>query len=91
MTLSINGTRGFNWDDLLNIDAAWIREGLQQVKSLKKMVILLSDADVEKELVVRFEANLKQCFLTAEVRNEAPPPPEPQPKERRTGFFARNL
>ncbi|MCJ1431863.1 hypothetical protein MMC27_001219 [Xylographa pallens] len=91
LTLSINGTRGFNWDDLLKMDAAWVREGLQKVKSLKKMVILLSDADVEKELVVRFEASLKQCFPTVEVRNEAPPPAGPLPDEPRTFIFPWNL
>ncbi|MCJ1377321.1 hypothetical protein MMC17_000415 [Xylographa soralifera] len=91
MTLNINGTRGFNWDDLLNVDAAWVREGMQKMKSLQKIAIVLSDADVEKELVVHFEEGLKQCFLIVEVRNEAPPPAGPPLEERRTFAFPWNL
>ena len=91
MTLSINGTRGFNWDDLLQMDATWIREGLQKIKSLKKMVIVLSDADVEKELVLRFEESLKQLVPMVEVRNESPLPAEPLLEERRSFTISWNL
>ena len=90
MTLNVNGTRGFKWDDLLNMDAAWVREGLQKIKSLRKMVIVLSDADVERKLVSQFEESLKQCIPLVEVRTIAPPPAEP-PLEERTFAFAWNL
>ncbi|MCJ1401707.1 hypothetical protein MMC11_004924 [Xylographa trunciseda] len=83
MTLNINGTRGFNWDDLLKTNSAWVREGLQKLKTVKKLVIVLSSADVEKELVVLFEESLKQSFPVVEVRQEAPPPAEPPLESRR--------
>ncbi|MCJ1394264.1 hypothetical protein MMC18_007142 [Xylographa bjoerkii] len=87
MTLNINGTRGFNWEDLLNVDAAWVREGLQEIKSLKKLVIVLGDADVKTELVALFEQSLKQCFPVVEVQIEAPLPAEPACEERRNSFW----
>jgi len=89
MSLNINGTRGFNWDDLLKMNATWVREGLQKMTSLKKLVIVLGDAEVEKELVVGFEESLNECFPTVELRQVAPLPAEPPLESRR--YFPWNL
>ncbi|MCJ1287448.1 hypothetical protein MMC26_006799 [Xylographa opegraphella] len=91
ITLCVNGTRGFNWDALLNMDAAWVSEGLQSIRSLKNLVIVLSDADVDKELVLRFKESISQFFPTVEIRTEGTLPVEPPVEERRTSAFSWSL
>ena len=87
MMLTINGTRGFNWVDLLSVDAAWVADGLRKLTSLKTLVIVLSDADVMEELVMAFEESLGQLFPAVDVRKVAPLPVEPPCAERGNSFW----
>ncbi|MCJ1471787.1 hypothetical protein MMC13_000428 [Lambiella insularis] len=73
MTLKINGTRGFSWGNVLKTDAAWVCGGLRKVTSLRSLLIVLGDAEIEEELVLRFEQTLRIQSPFAIVQKEAAP------------------